>query len=248
MPTSQDDYYWKMLTRQLPIISKEDQMKFKDSKIAVVGCGGIGGSVIEMLARMGVGELILIDKDTFDVTNLNRQVMSTLKNLNQSKAEVSKERVHNINPNIKIKAYTLELNENNVEKLLKESDVIIDALDNIITRVVLSRYCIENNKPFISGAIHGTMGQLTVFKNKIDYETMFNLPSLNKELSEETKSLLKELEKDTPPAIGPTPNIIGALEAIEAFKLIAEVGNIIEAPEIFNFDLLDLNSFNIEKF
>lgn len=247
MPTS-DDYYWQMLTRQLPLISKEDQMKFKDSKIAVIGCGGIGGSVIEMLARMGVGELILVDKDTFDVTNLNRQVMSTSENLNQPKAEVSKERVHKINQNIKVKAYNLELNENNTAELLKESDIIVDALDNIITRVVLSRYCIETGKPFISGAIHGTMGQLTVFKNKTDYETLFNLPSANKKLTEETKSMLKKLEKNTPPAIGPTPNIIGALEAIEAFKIITGVGKVIEAPEIINFDLLDLNSFNIEKF
>ena len=162
MPTSQDDYYWKMLTRQLPIISKEDQTKFKDSKIAVIGCGGIGGSVIEMLARMGVGELVLIDKDTFDITNINRQVMSTLENLNQSKAEVSKERTHKINPNIKVKAYNIELNENNAENLLKESEIIIDALDNITTRVILSRYCIKKNKPFISGAIHGTIGQVTV--------------------------------------------------------------------------------------
>lgn len=86
-----------MVDRQLSIVSKEDQLKFKESKIAVVGCGGIGGAAIEMLSRMGVGQLILIDEDEFDVSNLNRQVLSSVNDLKQPKALVAKKRVETIN-------------------------------------------------------------------------------------------------------------------------------------------------------
>ncbi len=86
-----------MVDRQLSIVSKEDQLKFKESKIAVVGCGGIGGAAIEMLSRMGVGQLILIDEDEFDVSNLNRQVLSSVNDLKQLKALVAKKRVETIN-------------------------------------------------------------------------------------------------------------------------------------------------------
>ena len=89
--------YWQMVDRQLSIVSKEDQLKFKESKIAVVGCGGIGGAAIEMLSRMGVGQLILIDEDEFDVSNLNRQVLSSVNDLKQPKALVAKKRVETIN-------------------------------------------------------------------------------------------------------------------------------------------------------
>ena len=74
-----EDTYWEMLTRQLPLVSTEEQEKFKNSKITVIGCGGIGGQCIEMLARMGIGELILVDEDKFDLTNLNRQSPSDAK-------------------------------------------------------------------------------------------------------------------------------------------------------------------------
>ena len=94
-----------MVDRQLSIVSKEDQLKFKESKIAVVGCGGIGGAAIEMLSRMGVGQLILIDEDEFDVSNLNRQVLSSVNDLKQPKALVAKKRVETINSNVKVKEY-----------------------------------------------------------------------------------------------------------------------------------------------
>lgn len=237
-----------MVDRQLSIVSKEDQLKFKESKIAVVGCGGIGGAAIEMLSRMGVGQLILIDEDEFDVSNLNRQVLSSVNDLKQPKALVAKKRVETINSNVKVKEYIEKLDEKNINTLLENVDIIIDALDNITARVIISRYAKNNKIPFIHGAIHGMMGQITVFKEKVDYETLFNLPSKDKDLNESVLEELNSLSNDIPPAIGPTPNIVGALEAIEAFKLITNIGKITEAPKILNFDLLNFNSFMVEEF
>ena len=237
--------YWEIITRQMSIVTKSQQKRFKESTIAVVGCGGLGGSVIEMLARMGVGNLIIIDKDSFDMSNLNRQLMSSIDTLGKSKSEVTKENIRLINPYTKVKAFHEELNKDNIERLLSKADVVIDALDNLFTRVIISRYTKENEIPFVHGAIHGTLGQITVFNEKTpSYEELFSLPSKGKELNKNTKSELEELSQGLPPVIGPTPNIIGSLEAFESFKLITGIGTVILAPKVLNIDLLDLNSFS----
>ena len=237
--------YWEIVTRQMSIVSKSEQTRFKESKIAVIGCGGIGGSVIEMLARMGVGSLVIIDKDSFDMSNLNRQVMSSIDSLRKSKSEVTKENVRLINPYIEVTEYNEELNESNIDKMLSGCDVVIDALDNLYTRVLISRYTKENKIPFVHGAIHGTMGQLSVFSEKTpSYEEIFSLPSKGKELNKNTKFDLEKLNHGVPPVIGPTPNIIGSLESFEAFKLITGIGTPTFAPKVLNIDLLDLSSFS----
>lgn len=240
--------YWEIITRQMSIVTKSKQEKFKNSKIAVIGCGGIGGAAIEMLARMGVGELNIVDSDSFDMSNLNRQVMSSIDTLNLSKSEVTKEKIRLINPYVKINAFTEEVNENNIEKIVKDCDVVIDALDNILTRIIISRYTYKNKIPFIHGAIHGTMGQLTTFTGEtISYEELFSLNSFNKELNSEIRKEIENISTDLPPVIGPVPNIIGCLEAMETFKLITGVGEVTLAPKIFKFDLLYLELFNIDE-
>lgn len=240
--------YWELVTRQMSIVTKSEQTRFKDAKIAVMGCGGIGGEVIEMLARMGVGELNVVDNDYFDLSNINRQVLSTFENLGLSKSEVAKERVRQINPYTKVNAFKDEINEENISKIVDNSNLIIDCLDNLLTRVIVSRYAKSNNIPFIHGAIHATLGQITVFTNEkdIDYETMFNLPSKDKKLDETIKDELNKLASEKPPVIGPTANIVGCMQAIEAFKIITGIGEIVAAPEILNFDLLNLSTFSIE--
>ena len=237
--------YWEIITRQMSIVTKSQQTRFKESKVGVIGCGGIGGSAIEMLARMGVGKLTIIDKDSFDMSNLNRQVMSSIDSLGKSKSEVTKENIRLINPYVKVKAINGELNENNIEEVLSGCDVVVDGLDNLFTRVLVSRYARENEIPFVHGAIHETMGQLTVFNEKtLSYEELFSLPSEGKELNKNTESELQKLSQNVPPVIGPIANIIGSLESFEAFKLITGIGTPTFAPKVLNIDLLDLSSFS----
>lgn len=232
----------------MPLVSKEEQEKFKDAKITVLGCGGIGGLAIEMLARMGAGELILVDEDEFDISNLNRQTLSSLDNIGMSKSEAAAKRVEKINPHVKVTYFKEHINEENIDKLIKDSRIVIDALDNVLTRVIAARKAKEYKIPFIHGAINGTLGQITVFlPNTKSYEEMFNLPSLNKDLTEEVKESLKNIASGKPPVIGPTPNLISCLEAIEAYKIITGIGKVTVAPEILTFDLLNFNSFRIEE-
>ena len=250
MPTRYiGDGYWEIASRQMSIVTRSQQQRFKDAKITVIGCGGIGGETIEMLARMGIGELVLVDKDAFDLSNLNRQTLASIADLGLEKSSVASEKVRLINPYVKTTIFNEHIDQTNIDKVIGDSDIVIDALDNVLTRVIVSRKAREKKIPYIHGAIHGTMGQITVFLPNSDktYEEMFNLPSLGKELDDETIEALKNVTSGVPPVIGPTPNLIGCLEAFEAYKIITGVGKVTVAPKILTFDLLDLASFSLEE-
>lgn len=250
MPTRYiGDGYWEIASRQMSIVTRSEQERFKDAKITVIGCGGIGGETIEMLARMGIGELVLVDEDAFDLSNLNRQTMASIADLGLDKEAVAAEKVRLINPYVKVTTYNEHVDQSNIDKVIGDSDIVIDALDNVLTRVIVSRKAKEKGIPYIHGAIHGTLGQITVFLPNSDktYEEMFNLPSLGKELDDETVAALKNVTSGVPPVIGPTPNLIGCLEAMEAYKIITGVGKVTVAPKILTFDLLDLDSFSLDE-
>ncbi|WP_407430894.1 HesA/MoeB/ThiF family protein [Methanobrevibacter sp.] len=250
MPTRYiGDGYWEIASRQMSIVTRSEQERFKDAKITVIGCGGIGGETIEMLARMGIGELVLVDKDAYDLSNLNRQTLATIADLGLVKTDVAAEKVRLINPYVKVTTFNEHIDQTNIEKVIGDSDIVIDALDNVLTRVIVSRKAKEIGIPYIHGAIHGTMGQISVFLPNSDktYEEMFNLPSIGKELDDETIEALKNVTSGVPPVIGPTPNLIGCLEAFEAYKIITGVGKVTVAPEILTFNLLDLSSFSLDE-
>mgnify|MGYP001030510291 FL=1 len=241
--------YWEILDRQKGIIDKKEQLDILNTSVTVIGCGGIGGATTEMLARMGVGKLKIVDKDVFEVSNINRQLMSNLKSIGTSKTQATKERLQSINPNIEVEAFNTELNDKNVTEILTGSQVVIDALDNILTRIIVGRSAEALDIPFIHGAIHGTMGQVTVFNNSTpSYEELFKLPSQGKELTEEIISQISNLSKEVPPVLGPIPNIVGCLQAMEAIKLITRKGTPIMAPRILIFDLMKEEAFSIVRF
>lgn len=250
MPTRYiGDGYWEIASRQMSIVTRSEQQRFKDAKITVIGCGGIGGQTIEMLARMGIGELIVVDEDAFDISNLNRQTLSSLADVGLDKSTVAAEKVRLINPYVKVTNYNEHVDESNIDKVISDSDIVIDALDNVLTRVIVSRKAKEKGIPYIHGAIHGTLGQITTFlpDNEKTYEEMFNLPSNGKELTEDIIDGLSKVTSGVPPVIGPTPNLVACLEAMEAFKIITGIGEVTVAPKILTFDLLDLTSFSIEE-
>ena len=237
MPTRYiGDGYWEIISRQMSIVTRSQQERFKEAKIAIIGCGGIGGQTIEMLARLGVGQLNLVDEDEFDLSNLNRQTLASLKEVGLSKSQVAKEKVRLLNPYVKVNCFNETVTEENVDKIIGEW-------------VIVSRAAENKEIPFIHGAIHGTLGQITVFSPDKDtnYETMFNLPSKGKDLTEDVLDDLSNVTSGVPPVIGPTPNLIGCLEAMEAFKIMTGVGKVTEAPEMLTFDLLDLSSFGINE-
>lgn len=151
----------KQYERNIPAISETDQKLLSQKKVLVLGCGGLGGYVIESLARLGIGYITAIDGDVFEISNLNRQLYSTLDVIGSSKAEAAAHRVKSIAPYTTITAITDFFNKTNAEDLIKGQDVVIDALDNLSARLLMEDVCEKYQVPFVHGAILGWDMQIT---------------------------------------------------------------------------------------
>ena len=127
--------------RNMNTLSKEENESLKNFKICVVGCGGIGGYVIEMLGRLGIGYITVIDGDVFEETNLNRQILSNSQTIGKSKAQTARERMKLVNPDIYVNAVFSHLNGENGMELIKDHNLVIDALDDVETRFILQDIC-----------------------------------------------------------------------------------------------------------
>lgn len=125
--------------------------KLKNSTILVAGCGGVGGSVVEALARSGVGNLILVDYDKVDITNFNRQVIATNENIDKYKIDCFKDRINSINEECNVITYNLKIDSDNIRDIFNTKiDFVVDAVDDVKAKESIINYCIENNIEFIS--------------------------------------------------------------------------------------------------
>jgi molybdopterin/thiamine biosynthesis adenylyltransferase len=148
--------------RNFKAFSLEDQTKLLRSTVAVVGLGGLGGGVVEILARIGVGSLILMDGDVFDDTNLNRQLLSSHGVLGVSKAETAARRAREVNGSVDVVYHKVFLEMQNAEELLSGADAVVDCLDNVSARFAVEKAAKRLKIPMISAAVAGATGQLTV--------------------------------------------------------------------------------------
>jgi len=143
-------------------LTPRENAQLKAFKVCVVGCGGLGGYVIEHLARLGIGHITAVDGDVFEESNLNRQLLSDESSIGKSKAGQAETRAAQINSDVRVTAVTEYLTEDNGEKLLKGHDIIIDALDNIKTRLMMEKEAQRLKIPLVHGAIAGWYGQVCV--------------------------------------------------------------------------------------
>lgn len=141
--------------RNLPALSEADMETLKNARVAVIGLGGLGGYVVEFLARTGVGTIIAADGDTFSGSNLNRQLLATSETLGQSKARAAFDRVQLVNPLVQLIPYEGFFSAEDAPAILKDADLIVDALDNSAARLALEDAAAEFNIPIIHGAIEG---------------------------------------------------------------------------------------------
>jgi len=143
-------------------LSNSDQKKLLQSHVAIIGLGGLGGTVTEILARIGVGRLSLVDGDSFDDSNLNRQLLCTTAHLGKPKAAVAALRVLNINPAVETFPTATFFCSENGKVILQDVDLVVDCLDTISDRFVVEKICRTLSLPLVSGAIGGSSGQATV--------------------------------------------------------------------------------------
>lgn len=148
--------------RNYKTISIEDQEKLAKATIAIVGCGGLGGSMAEEFSRLGLGNLILIDGDHIEESNLNRQLFSTEENIGVKKVEAAKQRLQAVNSTVKLKLVYDWFNEENAADLFEGADLVCDALDSINRRISLERACHRLGLPLVYAGIAGWYGLLGV--------------------------------------------------------------------------------------
>ncbi len=150
----------KRYERNLGTITEEEMELIKRARIGVVGAGGLGGYVIEMLTRIGVGYIKIMDGDVFDETNLNRQLLSTEGNLGRSKVTSAKSRIHHINQQVHTETYLMKFDKSSGPEFIKGIDVIVDCVDNIETRLLMEDLSEKKGIPLIHGAVGGWVGQV----------------------------------------------------------------------------------------
>lgn len=217
-------------------IGTEGQRKLAEAQVAVVGAGGLGTVSSLYLALAGVGYLRLIDQDTVEVQNLHRQILYTVDDLQYPKVEVAAERLQRFNPLLRAEAVGENVNSTNVERLLAGVDCVVDGLDNMLTRYLVNRACVKMKIPYVFGAAIGLEGNLSVFSPP---ET----PCLECVMPNLSDSDLQTC--NTRGVLGATPGIIGAMQAMEAIKLIAGVGSPLKGKLVV-FDFSDMSFATID--
>lgn len=151
----------KRYERNLPALSATDCQSLTNKRVCVIGCGGLGGYIVELLARTGVGTISVADHDVFSESNLNRQLFSTESNIGVSKARAAGERVRAVNSAVILRAIEKPFCEETAEELLAGHDAAVDALDSVAARLLLAEHCRRRSIPLVHGAIGGWYGQVT---------------------------------------------------------------------------------------
>lgn len=148
--------------RNVPALTEAECEALRRKRVLVVGCGGLGGHLIEMLARIGIGALRVVDGDVFEPSNLNRQLLSEVPTLGLSKAKAAAARINRVNPEVEVEAVAENMTEVNVHELLQGCDAVLDGLDNIESRRVLASACTRAGIPYIYGAVNGWVAQAAI--------------------------------------------------------------------------------------
>jgi adenylyltransferase/sulfurtransferase len=220
-------------SRQLMLkeIGAEGQEKLHKSKVLVIGAGGLGSPALYYLAAAGVGKIGTVDFDEVSISNLQRQILYSVEDLHRKKVDVAKGKLERLNPDVSVEKHCLRIDGENIVNIIKDYDVVIDAVDNLETRYLINEGCYSLGKPLVEGAVSEFTGILTtVIPGKTPCYRCF---SPGPEERAPNKRPVKGI-------IGMIPGTIGSLEALEAVKLILGIGDIL-AGRLLVFDGLDMS-------
>lgn len=208
------------------MLSREENLRLRKFKVAVVGCGGLGGHIIEMLARLGIGNITAIDGDVFEPSNLNRQLLSLPSKIGHSKAQAARDRILEVNPGIEVIPVQQFLTPENARQLLEGHHLIIDALDNISSRRIVEKTAEELNLPMVFGAIAGWYAQVcTIFPGDRMMDQLFP-----EDLKKGEETLLGN------PSF--TPALAASMQVAEAVKVLLGKGKLLR-KKLLVINLLD---------
>ncbi|MEI2273682.1 HesA/MoeB/ThiF family protein [Sphingobacterium sp. ML3W] len=210
-----EDLIFERYSRQIFIeeIGVEGQRKIMNSKVLIVGAGGLGSPVLQYLAAAGIGRLALVDFDKVELHNLNRQVIHSEKQLHVSKTKSAADYIEQHNSTIDFQPMQLKLEAGNATEVLAPYDIVVDCCDNFKTRYLLNETCIRLNKPLVYGSIYGFEGQLAVFNYKGSKHLLDLFPTVP------PPEQVPNCDKNG--VLGPLPGIIGSMMAMQVLKMAA---------------------------
>jgi molybdopterin/thiamine biosynthesis adenylyltransferase len=215
----------KRYIRNMKTLSEEENKRLKEFRVFVAGCGGLGGFIIEELARLGIGYITAVDGDSFDETNLNRQLLATMDTLGRSKAETASRRIEEVNPEIVVRPINSMIDEENCAEMIRGHHLVFDALDNAGTRRIIEKNCEKENIPMIHGAIGGWYGQVaSIFPGDKILERLYP----------------HDIEKGIEEVLGNpafTPAVVASIQVAEGLKVLLNRGKILRR-KLLCIDLL----------
>jgi len=208
-------------SRNMKMLSQEENESLRHTCVAVIGCGGLGGGIIEMLGRMGVGKIIAVDGDVFEASNLNRQLLSHTGNLGTSKAQAAVDRMDLVNPEVQVTAVKEIVTGENAADLLCGAQVIVDAVDRIGTRLMLQEVAEKMGVPLVHGAIGGWYGQvMTILPGDRTLNYIYG--------GEKTQGIEKDLGN---PSF--TPAMVGSIQVSEVLKILIGRGSLLRHKMLY---------------
>ena len=230
-----DKNYLDRYSRQIVLknIGLSGQKKISLSKVFIVGAGGLGSPIADLLCRAGVGEIGIIDYDKVSLSNLNRQTLFNSRDINKYKVQVLKQKLKKINPLVKVNIFKKKIDEKNINHLISKYQIIVDASDNFETKFLLNKKSIQFKKKFIVGAISRFDGHIFVFDFK-------NNKSACLQCFYQEKPSDEILNCDQEGILGTSASVVGSLQANEILKTVIGSKNILENS------ILILNTFNLK--
>ncbi|MCE4618100.1 MAG: HesA/MoeB/ThiF family protein [Desulfurococcales archaeon] len=195
-------------SRQIPVFHMSGQIRLAESAAAVVGLGGLGSLISYYLAAAGVGKLVLVDGESVELSNLNRQILYETEDIGLPKAVLAAKRLKGLNPNVDVVPHPKPIDRSNVSEVLDGVDIIIDALDDWSARLVLDEFAEKTGVPLIHGAVDGLFGQATTV---VPGKTPCLACIAPKRLG----------DRGCRAAVGPVVGLIASLEALEALKILS---------------------------
>ena len=208
--------------RNIPALTEAECESLKRRRILVVGCGGLGGHIIDQLVRIGVGTIRAVDGDVFEETNLNRQLLSNVHRMGISKAKAAAEHIADVDPDAVVEVVEEYLTEANAPALVAGCDIVMDALDNVRSRKILAAACSEAGIPYVYGAISGWVAQAAVCLPGDDLIA---------------KLFPEEVEIRDKSVLSFTPALCASMQTSLCVKLLT--GRAVETGNIYYFDLLN---------
>lgn len=216
----------------LPELGLDGQLKLMNSKVLVIGAGGLGCPALLYLVAAGLGQIGIVDHDTVDETNLHRQILFNRNDLGKLKAELAVQKLKQLNPDVHLVAYPLRLIAANAREIISGYDVVMDGSDNFSTRYLINDTCVALNKPLVFGSIFQFEGQVSVFNHLKgpDYRSLYPEPPAPDEVQNCAEAGV----------IGTLPGTIGTIMANETIKVLTGIGKTLSG-ELLIFNMLNNN-------